>query len=428
MNSTKISMVILGSMSMVGHVHAQGSLTPPGAPAVSMKTLEQVEPRIDLATIGSVYPGLEVYITNSGSYYLSGNLVSTNAAGLAIGVGAPNVTLDLNGFNVSDESGSGLYGIYISTELAHVTVFNGTISGFEYGIRCDPDFGVAGIAKGCHFEKLAISGSSVCGLWTGVSSRIIDCRVSDNSGSGIIAAPGSTISGCTANNNAGDYGIAADWGSSLTGCSAYNNVSKRSIYVGSGSTVSGCAAYGNNAQYGIYLQAGSTLTDSTASGNIGSGSASYGIYAEQGCTIIGCTAYRNSNTNSPVVSHQGVGIYAGIGATIKSCTVSENRGDGIRVDSKCRVVGNTCHHSGFDTISAFKFDAAGIHALNGGNHIDGNTITYTLRGIEADNAENLIIRNSASGNTTNYVIAAGNDVGTIQTSPVGAGAWDNFSY
>jgi hypothetical protein len=42
-----------------------------------------------------------------------------------------------------------------------------------------------------------------------------------------------------------------------------------------------------------------------------------------------------------------------------------------------------------------------------------------------DGTGNFIVRNTAN-NTTNYAISFGNPRGTMQTSPVGAGAWDNF--
>ena len=49
-------------------------------------------------------------------------------------------------------------------------------------------------------------------------------------------------------------------------------------------------------------------------------------------------------------------------------------------------------------------------------------------GIDVNHSGNLIVRNSASENATSYSIVGGNDVGTIRTSPVGAGAWDNFEF
>jgi len=62
----------------------------------------------------------------------------------------------------------------------------------------------------------------------------------------------------------------------------------------------------------------------------------------------------------------------------------------------------------------------------GGNRIEGNNCTDNDRGIDVDVSTNLIVRNTCSGNTTNYEIVAGNAVGTITNTPVGVGPWDNF--
>ena len=46
---------------------AQGSLTPPGPPALTMKTLQQVEPRVPISSAPFT-------ISQPGSYYLTTNL------------------------------------------------------------------------------------------------------------------------------------------------------------------------------------------------------------------------------------------------------------------------------------------------------------------------------------------------------------------
>ena len=50
-------------MFMGTHVMGQGSLTPPGAPGETMKSLEQVEPRTPISS-------LPYTISESGSYYV----------------------------------------------------------------------------------------------------------------------------------------------------------------------------------------------------------------------------------------------------------------------------------------------------------------------------------------------------------------------
>ena len=485
-------MLVLGLTT--GYAAAQGSLTPTEAPAPTMKTLEQVEPRIDLATVAGNSSHQHI-ISQPGSYYLSGNLEVTTAFG--IGIDAPGVTLDLNGFEISWVSGT--YGVYIYSTGEGATVRNGSITGFSYGISAN--------TEGCLFEKLSVSACFVYGIYaTGPSSRIIDCRAFRNTGRGIYTYESSTLIGCTANNNQGSYGINAAAGSSLSGCTAYNNQGGTGIYAGAGSSLRGCTAidnqgrgidassgstlsdctarsnqgdgiyvlYGsslsgctatdnqgrgfhvldgstligctanNNQGDGIYAAAGSSLSGCTAYNNLGTyginaapgssligctaynnestASSSYGIYVSTRSTVIGCSAYNNSNTNSPGTSSQGVGIYAGNGSTVKDCTTSENEGDGIRIPGDCVVSGNTCDGNGKNG------DGAGIHSTSTDNRIDGNNVTDTVRGIDVDTYGSLIIRNSASGNTTDYDIAADNDVGTIQTTPVGAGAWDNFRF
>ena len=65
---------------------AQGSLTPPGAPAPTMKTLQQIEPRTAITNTGAVT------ISQPGSYYLTANLAVSS--GDAITIATNGVTLD----------------------------------------------------------------------------------------------------------------------------------------------------------------------------------------------------------------------------------------------------------------------------------------------------------------------------------------------
>jgi len=118
---------------------AQGSLTPPGAPVPTMKTLAQMEPRTPISSAPFT-------ITNSGSYYLTTNL--TVSSGNAITITTNNVTLDLNGFTIASTTPSAAgTGVLLAGGNANIAILNGFItggvtnngsvyggSGFGYGI------------------------------------------------------------------------------------------------------------------------------------------------------------------------------------------------------------------------------------------------------------------------------------------------------
>ena len=73
-SKTRIGLAcVLVHVLTTGYVAAQGSLTPPGAPAETMKTLEQVEPRTPVSS-------LPFTITQSGSYYLTTTLALAAAS------------------------------------------------------------------------------------------------------------------------------------------------------------------------------------------------------------------------------------------------------------------------------------------------------------------------------------------------------------
>src|SRR6476469_9323232 len=121
--------VFVSSFLLPPSSFAQGSLTPPGPPAPTMKKLDELEPRTNLQGtsapgVDTTNPNFHFVINQPGSYYLSASLGVTKPNGIQINV--EGVTLDLNGFQVARASGSGGDGIQISVNAHRVIVLKGS--------------------------------------------------------------------------------------------------------------------------------------------------------------------------------------------------------------------------------------------------------------------------------------------------------------
>jgi hypothetical protein len=187
-------------------VSAQGSLTPPAGPITPvMRSLDQMEPRLPLqaGVPGvSVQAGGELVITNSGSYYLTGNLTTTNPSVDCIRISsrAMHVTLDLNGFTVSRTNGAGS-SKGIDCEGGpdqHVAIRNGFLVG-------------GGTNAG--FEK-AISSPFSAPFYGAVNVHVDNVHVSQVRG-GIDSYGWRVVVRNSSVRNSGGYGINADV---VTGC------------------------------------------------------------------------------------------------------------------------------------------------------------------------------------------------------------------
>ena len=197
----------------------QGSLTPPGAPAPTMKALDEIEPRINIQRAISPLPNdanNHFIISSPGSYYLTANLGATKANG--IHVTAPDVTIDLNGFKISRSSGSGGDGISVDAAADRCTVKNGSIVGFGNGIECTLN---VRFARGGRFSQLSVASCTSAALRAGEAWKIDGCTVHDNVG-GVVTSSLATITDLTAYGNTSTV-IAPGAGSVLTRCSANFN-------------------------------------------------------------------------------------------------------------------------------------------------------------------------------------------------------------
>jgi hypothetical protein len=385
--------------ALVGKAIAQGSLTPPGAPAPTMKTLDQIEARTPIDAIHTPGDGSDQFlITNAGSYYLTTNI--TGVAGKnGIRILADNVTLDLNGFEL-DGAGAGNTGIQTPLFLpqhVNITIRNGAIRNWLVN-GVDLSF-----AKNMRLEKILVSNNGANGLLAGENAVIRECSaltnaVTTSGAAGIVAGAGSMIAECTADSNgigiSNCFGIIGGTANTIAHCSATQNNSPNGGGISSGfhSTVVDCSAALNNATnaVGILVLTGSSASRCTANLNIGTG---------------------------------GTGIVASQYAHIVECNASSNGGDGIRATNDCAIIQCLCANN----------SGAGIHTTGVANRIDGNDLSDNLgNGVKVDGVASLVVRNSARGSgVNNYVIAASNNdaermagsTGFTSTDP-----WANFSY
>lgn len=405
--------------------YAQGALTPPGAPAATMKSLAQVEPRVDVMTLsGNAY--CQYLITNSGAYYLTTNItVVTDKC--AIRIEADYVSLDLGGFVLRGVN-TIFTGIQVTKAQRGIIIQNGTLTGWGGGgvvanqavesrfvnLRM-LDNAASGYATGlqvgsnCVVSSVTVAGNDYFGIYAGERCLASDCIVRSNRTTGLFTGSGSQVRNCQASQNLG-VGIWTGDGSTLESCVADAN-GGYGIQAGNRATVTRCTASGNT-NAGIFLSLGTVATSCTAQAN-----GAHGISADSGCVVSGCSAISNRN----------YGITVSADSVVRDCVTRQNLDSGIFVGGGGGglVVNNQC------TANGTGGNDAGIY-LQGSSRAEGNhVVANNSYGIITTSSGSVVIRNSATANTNSYNFASGTTYGPIQT---GTGAitnlnpWANFSY
>jgi hypothetical protein len=388
-----------------------GPLTPPGPPAVLMKTLEEIEPR-------KLIISLPHTITEPGSYYIAGDL-SGVAGQNGITIDADHVTLDLGGWSLVGVAGS-FDGIF-STNHHDLVIRRGTVRGWgDDGI----DFTQAGA---CRLEEVTLQYNAGRGLSVNTDSQVIRCIAQSNGKEGITTSNGVQVYDCIAGVN-GSHGIACGTSSVIRGCYAEQNGGAGIIGgLVESLTVLDCAA-NDNKLGGIIAPRRSLVRNCQVWHN-----SATGIFADKGSTVIGCTAGTNALHGidvgeGSVVSASSSSLNAGSGfnlgdrSRISGCNAISNTVDGITVDYQCVISDNTV--SGHVT-------GAGIHAIHHRNRIEANAADDNRRGFHVEGRSNLVVRNSAAGNGLDYDIAPGNQDALV-ISPgsgfVNSEPWANFRH
>ncbi len=229
------SLILWLAAVAAGHVLAQGNLSPAGAPAPTMKSLQQMEPRVSIAA-------LPFAISQPGSYYLETNV--TGSAGLnGITISANDVTLDLMGFVVQGVT-NGDNGILISGLRKNIQIANGIVRGWG-GDGVDGN-----AADSSRFTGLRAHGNKGDGIRAGQYVVIESCISTENGGDGFDTFLSSSIlSSCASSNGA--QGIRLGPQSRATDCIVTDNRSN-GIHAVSASTIDSCHVAGNRS-HGVFV-------------------------------------------------------------------------------------------------------------------------------------------------------------------------------
>lgn len=319
-----LAAMVSGIVFQPAFLRAQGALTPPGAPAPTMKTLTQIEPRTPISSA-------PFFIFSSGSFYLTTNL--TVSAGSAITISANNVRLDLNGFTLSSTETPATTGCGIllnSAGVTNITVANGFISsgvtnngstfsgsGFGYGI-----YGASAINT--RITGVSVSGCRLDGINLGNNSSLVEsCTVNMVGGNGIMAQ-------------------------SVASSSA-QNCEQIAIFAQTANNCSGASL----ASSGIDCSIANNCNGSTASTGPTLFSMPVGLFAD---TANNCTGSSSGNTGVEAsIANACVGVDSsnGVGILAQIAIGCYGAGDGDGISS---TIANACYSSTGDAAIQYKYN------------------------------------------------------------------------
>ncbi|MCP9874371.1 right-handed parallel beta-helix repeat-containing protein [Synechococcus sp. Cruz CV-v-12] len=362
-----------------------GPLDPPAGPIEpSGKTTQEVFDRVAAVEARTAInatntPGDDdstFKITEPGSYYLTANIIG-EASKHGIEIASDNVTLDLNGFNMSGAAGVALSGIADTGGVVRsARILNGTVSGWSgSGIDLQNAVGVT-------VQRINATANAGFGIDVGVRSVIESCLAHSNGQSGFRLRQNTIVTRCSAVANGvhgflqqigGGDGTSGGSGARFEACEASLNA-EDGINADNGAVIAGCRA-GTNGSNGVNAGVGARISDSTATSN------------------------------------SAVGFLVGDASSVASCTAVSNATHGISAASQCRITGNRCTFNGAGpALGAGVFvQASAVQCLIESNHCSSNDHALWISG-----TNNIVVRNFGGASSfENYRAVAGNRLAPV---------------
>jgi hypothetical protein len=213
--------------------------------------------------------GFPVTITESGSYILTSSLAVGSFSSRGIEITTSEVSLDLNGFAITND---------VTCSGAGSTLSCGASGSTQHGIDAPGQAGVA-IRNGI------IRGFAADGIRVGDYAKISAIHSEQNGGSGIVTGNYALVTDSTAAINNFE-GVTVGLSSEVSGVTARSNRTD-GITADDGSVVKKVRAWDNGVD-GVDLDFGVVITDSTSYINEGDG-----IDTRGGCLVRGNVVYAN---------------------------------------------------------------------------------------------------------------------------------------
>jgi hypothetical protein len=362
-----IPTIIISAFIPLPFAFGQGSLTPSGAPAPIMKSLDQIEARSPVDATHTPGSGTNLFVINQpGSYYLPGNVVVTSGNGIAITTNG--VTLDLNGFTISSTNAASVNGVLLQNggNVQDISILNGHIqggvtfsggfsgTGLQNGIIASTPFGAN--SRGIRVSGVTVTGCRTSGISLGASSstmvdncavqviqasggagitagRVSDCSVDVCGGGGISCFVAANSSGTSVGSSPGIFARSANncvgVSGNGTGLSAQVATGCWGESTGFGSTGAGISALTATGCYGTAdNSSGAGVTADVAANCRGFSSAAPGINAGTINTCYGISGSSTSNAvNAVFIAANSYGLVGGgTGAGVSSIVVASSYG------------------------------------------------------------------------------------------------------